>query len=382
MISCKICVSDATFPNFRIDNKGKCNYCHLHSEMERNFPNNKIGKEILKKKINIIKKRNKNNQYDVIIGVSGGRDSTYLMYFAKKIMKLRVLAIHFNDGFGNPVAGENMTRIAKKLKIDFKIYTSDWKLSKDIKISFLKACVPDIETGTDIGIASALYAACCNYKVKDIFIGQSFRTEGISPLVWNFLDGKYIESVQKKFGKEKFPSFNPLKICFNLTLIKLAYYIILKRIRVHHPFYYIKYNKSKISKFLSKRLGWNSLGAHYYDDLYQTLMFDWYKRKFNIDRRKFNYSALIRDKQLTKKDALKKLSKSYIKNNGKLVALTLKRLGVNRIFYEKLINSKNKNYFTNFNTSFNIIKKLKFIIKILSKINFIPPITYYKYFKL
>ena len=75
---------------------------------------------------------------------------------------------------------KNMENATKILDIDFKVLTTDWKLSKDLKKSFLKACVPDIETPTDIAIASALYAACTEYKVKDIFIGQSFRTEGIS----------------------------------------------------------------------------------------------------------------------------------------------------------------------------------------------------------
>jgi tRNA(Ile)-lysidine synthase TilS/MesJ len=374
---CPICISDYTFPNFIIK-KNICNYCIIYNEINKLFPiSQKNKKEAL-----IIKKRNKNSKYDVIVGISGGRDSTYLMYYAKKILKLRVLAIHFNDGFSNPVAGENMSRITKTLKVDFKIYTSDWKLSKDIKISFLKACVPDIETGTDIGIASALYAACYNYNVKDILIGQSFRTEGISPLLWNFLDGKYVETIQKKFGNVDFPDFNPSKICFNLTPIKIAYYALIKGIKVHHPFYYIKYNKPEISKFIIKKLKWKPLGAHYYDDLYQPLMFDWYKRKFNIDRRKFNYSALIRDKQLSRNDALKKIKKNYIKNNEELLNLSLKRLGISRVFYEKLINNKIKNTFMNFKTSYDMLRKIKFLIKFLCRINIIPPITYYKYFKL
>ncbi len=381
MSNCKICVVDDSFPNFKLDKNGICNYCNLHFEMEKDMPNDQRGMEIINKKVKEIKNRNKKNKYDVVVGVSGGRDSTYLLYYAKKILGLRCLAIHLNDGFGNPVAGKNMENATKILNIDFKVLTTDWKLSKDLKKSFLKACVPDIETPTDIAIASALYVACIEYKVKDIFIGQSFRTEGISPLEWNFLDGAYVKDIQKKYGTEKIPSWKPNKLCFDLDTKKLFYYVFIKRIKVFTPFYYFDYNRNEVDKLIYKELSWQNTGAHYYDDLYQTLMFRWYKEKFGIDRRKFNYSALIRSGQMKKEVALEKLNQKYIDNLDEIVSLCTKRLGVSIEFFEKLIKNNKQNTFKNFSTSYGVLKYFSQIIKILSKLNIIPGSTYYKYFK-
>tara|TARA_B100001063_G_scaffold222503_1_gene229008 strand:- start:593 stop:1741 length:1149 start_codon:yes stop_codon:yes gene_type:complete len=381
MTTCKICVVDDSFPGFSLDDKGVCNYCKLHHEMENEMPNDHRGTEIINKKILSIKKRNKNSDYDVVVGISGGRDSTYLLYYLTKIQKLRCLAIHMNDGFGNPVAGKNMENATKILNVDFKVFTTDWKLSKDLKKSFLKACVPDIETPTDIAIASALYAACVQYHVKDIFIGQSFRTEGISPLEWNFLDGKYVKDVQKKYGTEKFPSWEPNKLCFDLDIKKMFYYVFIKRINTFNPFYYLDYNRKNIDKIISKELNWQDTGAHYYDDLYQTLMSSWYKKKFGIDRRKFNYSALIRSGQMTRDEALNKLEKDYVSNQDEMVALCTKRIGITNEDLDSLIKNNSKNTFKNFNTSYNFLKYFSFAIKYLSKLNILPTTTYYKYFK-
>ena len=378
---CSICVSDDTFPSITYDENNICSECKKFSEFEKNFPNDENGKKLINIKIDEIKKRNKSSDYDVVIGVSGGRDSTYLMYWTKKILKLRVLAVHFNDGFGNPLAGKNMRRASEILDINLITYTSDWKLSKDLKLSFLNSNVPDIETSTDVGIASALYAAAYNHRIKDIFVGQSFRTEGICPLEWNFLDGKYVESVQKKFGSEKFPAWNPGKINFNLSLLNIFYYTFVKRIKVFFPYYHLDYNRNEITSIIEKECEWQNTGAHYYDDLYQTLMSKWYLEKFNIDRRKYNYSAMIRTGSLSRSEALKKLENKYVSNQDEIVELCLKRLGINSLFLETLIKNNHKKSFRNYKTSYQTIKIFRFLIKKMSEKKIIPSSTYFKYFE-
>ena len=65
--------------------------------------------------------------------------------------------MHFNNGFGKPVAGENMVRTGQCLGVELRTITSHWRESKDLKIAFLKASVPDMEEGTDLDITTALY---------------------------------------------------------------------------------------------------------------------------------------------------------------------------------------------------------------------------------
>ncbi len=179
---CKRCVQDSTVPGIVFDAQGVCNFCSFHDRMEKVFPNGEAGRKFLERIIIKLKRRGKNKKYDCIVGVSGGRDSTYLLWVVVKVWQLRPLAVHFNDGFDNPVAGENMVRACKLLGVELRTITSDWRESKELKIDFLKASTPDMNMGTDIGIASSLYGVAHKEKIHFIFIGQSFRTEGVKPL--------------------------------------------------------------------------------------------------------------------------------------------------------------------------------------------------------
>ena len=141
------------------------------------------------------------------------------------------------------------------------------------------------------------------------------------------------------------------------------------------------YNRDKITKIIEKECEWQDTGAHYYDDLYQVLMSKWYYEKFNIDRRKYNYSAMIRTGNLTRREALEKLKKNYVNNQDEIIRLCIKRLGTNNEFLEKLIKNNQKKTFRDYGTSFNTIKKFRIFIKFLSENRILPSSTYYKYFK-
>ncbi|MFN7690951.1 MAG: N-acetyl sugar amidotransferase, partial [Bacteroidota bacterium] len=242
--------------------------------------------------------------------------------------KLRPLAVHFNDGFGNPIAGENMRKATKKLGVDLITITSDWRESKDLKIAFLKASTPDMEEGTDIGIATALYGAANKYNLKYIVIGQSFRTEGIAPLSWNFLDGKYLKNVHKQFGTVPLRKWTPDDPGFNLDIKEMLYYTVYKRIKTFPVLYYQNYVREDVDSLLEKELDWKNPGAHYFDDLYQSLMTKILREKFKIDRRIFNYSALVRSGQMARESALEKVKTKYSIEDPKTIELFIKRLGI------------------------------------------------------
>jgi len=347
--------------------------------MDAQYPNDIRGKEILDKYLAKVKKLSRNRPYDCVIGVSGGRDSTYLLHKAVE-WGLRPLAVHFNDGFGNPIAGENMTKITSKLGIDLRVVTSDWRESKDLRISFLKASTPDIEQSTDLGIATALYGQAAKEDIKCVLLGHSFRTEGIAPLEWSYLDGKYLDSVHKKFGSVKLRPWKANDPGFHLGWPHIFYYSILRGIRVFTPFFYIDYVRKEAEKIISNHYEWVYPGAHYYDDLYQAFMTRIYRIKFNIDRRKFNYAALVRSGQMTRTEALEKLSNISLIEDPEIIDLVEKRLGLSTQELNEIMELPIKT-FRDYDTSFNLIMKLKLPIKILSKMNFLPTSTYIKYFE-
>ena len=376
---CTHCIIDTTVPGAKFDQQGECNYCKLHDRLEKIYPLNTEGERRLKKIIETIKLRGRKNKYDCVVGVSGGRDSTYTLYLTKQL-GLRPLAVHFNDGFGNPVAGENMKKAMQRLNIEMRTVTSDWKESRDLRIAFLKASTPDLEEGTDLGIATALYGVAAGENIKHVIIGQSFRTEGISPLEWNYLDGRYLKAVHNRFGTIKLKKWRPEDPGFNLELYQLFFYTVLKGIRTVPLLYYINYTRSEVGKTLSKELGWVYPGAHYYDDLYQSLMTYVYRVKFNMDRRKFNYSALVRSKQMSREEALSRVKEVYVIENPQVIDLCLKRLGISREELEGYLREPRKT-FRDYPSSYNYIKAMKLFIKILSKLEVVPEITYSKYFE-
>ncbi|MBI4550392.1 MAG: N-acetyl sugar amidotransferase [Candidatus Omnitrophica bacterium] len=376
---CSACVMDHTVPGIRFDVAGVCNFCALHKKLEREFPLNSSGRRRLEKIVSRIKAEGKGRKYDCVLGVSGGRDSTYTMHVAKKVFGLRPLAVHFNDGFGNPVAGENMIKASKKLGIDLRTITSDWRESKDLKISFLKASTPDLEEGTDIGIATALYGVAAKEGVRYVLIGQSFRTEGIAPLSWNYLDGKYLESVQRRFGSVKLRPWKPTDPGFNLNLWHMFYYAIIRRIKTVPLLYFMDYRRPEAEEIIKKEYDWVNTGAHYFDDLYQSLMTYVLRVKFGIDRRKFNYSALVRSGQMPRETALARLGEVYSIEDPRIIDLCIKRLGITRAELDEYLARPPKT-FRDYPTHYGLIRMARWPILILSKLHLLPGTAYDKYF--
>ena len=376
---CARCIIDTTVPGVFFDENGVCNFCKLHDKLDKLYPLNEKGKKQQQRIIEGIKRSGRNNKYDCLAGISGGRDSTYNLYLAKKKWGLRPLAVHFDDGFGNPVAAENMKKATQELGVDMIIITSDCRESKDIRVSFFKASTPDIRGGADIGIATALYGAAVKYNVKYIIIGHSFRTEGLCPLEWNFIDGKYLKSVHEMFGNVKLRKWKPDDPGFNLGLTHMFYYAVLKRIRTYFLMYYENYVRSEADKVLKKELDWTDTGAHYYDDLYQSLMTYYLRVKFGIDRRLFNYSALIRSGQMSREEALERVKEIYVVEDPKVIDLCLRRLELTKEEFQRYMALPPKT-FRDYPNSYDSLKYLKIPIKILCQLQLLPKVAYYKYF--
>lgn len=377
---CSRCICDTTFPNISFDDGGVCNFCKAHGRLERAFPLNDESARKVEKIVAQAKRHGAKKKWDCVVGVSGGRDSTYLLHLLTKKYGLRPLAVHFNDGFGNPTAGENMTRATSKLGVELRFITSDWRESKDLKIAFLKSSTPDLEQGTDIGAFACLYGEAAKEGLKHVFVGHSFRTEGISPLSWNYLDGKYLKEVHSEFGTVPLRPWAPGNPGFNLEPRHVAYYAIYRGIRVVSPFYYLPYVRSDVDQIITNELGWVNPGAHYFDDLYQSLMTFVFRTKFDMDRRKFNYSALVRSGQMSREEAIEKVREIYAIEDPKVIDLCIKRLGLTHGQFDEMIAAPAKT-FRDYRTSYDLIKLCRLPIWVLTKIGLLPGTTYAKYFE-
>jgi hypothetical protein len=375
---CSKCLMDSSVPRIHFDKDGVCSYCHFHNALDAEY---QLGPETdarLERIYDRARAQGRNKSFDCIVGVSGGRDSTFLLWHLTKVAGLRCLPVFFNDGFGNPVAGENMKKATRALGLPMRTVSADWRESKDLKIACLKASIPDLNLATDIGLGNALYGAAASEGVRTIFIGQSFRTEGIAPLEWNYLDGRYLKAIHDQFGSNPLRPWKSTDPGFHMSWQHILYYAAVRRIHIETPLYYINYVRSEADKLLKKEMDWVNTGAHYYDDLYQALLTRVLRVKFSIDRRKFNYSALIRSGQMSREEGRRQIMQPYIIEDDKVIDLCIKRLGISREEFETFMAAEPKTFW-DYPNLLNVIRKFSPVVRVLAALQLIPLSSYMKY---
>jgi tRNA(Ile)-lysidine synthase TilS/MesJ len=376
---CTRCICDNTIPAIEFNDKGVCSLCDMHDGFDAAFPNDERGAEALRVKFDKIRKDGAGKKYDCIIGISGGRDSIYLLYLAVTKWKVRPLAVHFNDGFDNPVAGENMLNAVRKLGVELRTITSDFRECKDLKITDLKASTPLLNNGTDVGIGASLYGVAYKEGIKHILFGQSFRTEGIRPLAWAYFDGDHLRAVHKIFGKVPLKKWKLDEPGFNLGIKEMFFYTVLNGIRVHSPLYNYPYIREEAGEILQRELNWVYPGAHYFDDLYWALITYIHRTKFKINFRLIEYSALIRSGQMDRTAAIERAKQPYQIEDPKIISLCIKRLGITEAEFESIIQSPPKNWW-DYPNSYKWMKLAQLPIFILTKMGIFTKVVYDKYF--
>ena len=370
--TCSRCLYDTSIPEIQFDEQGICHFCKIHDELEKMYPLNDHGRWMLERIVEKIKRAGYRKTYDCVVGVSGGRDSAYTLYKAVQL-GLRPLAVHFDNGWNSEVAVSNIQKTIAPYNIDLVTVVADWEEFKDLQIAFLKASTSDAEIPTDVAIHAALHDVAAKENIKYILIGHSFRTEGIVPRTWTYMDGRYINAVHKRFGRLKRTSFP------NITISSLFYYHILKGIRVIPILNYFSYDKQKAGKELEAELGWVDYGGHHHESIY-TVFFQSYllPRKFRIDKRRLALSARVRSGQMTRDEALKEIADKPYPLDMDVVDYTIKKLGLSREEFDEIMQTPVKS-FQDHPTYYPLIKAFQSPLRIGFKLGLVPKILYYKY---
>ena len=370
---CSRCVSDTTIPGIKFDEQGVCQFCYIHDEMDRAAPQGERGQQMLDELISKIKASGKGKRYDVVVGLSGGRDSTYMLYSAVK-WGLRPLAVHFDNGWNSEIAVRNIKNATNKLDVDLYTHVADWEEFKDLQIAFLKASVSDAEIPTDVAIYGALFKAAAQEGIKHIFFGHSFRTEGLMPIGWTYMDGHYVNSVHKQFGKR-----GKLKTVPNFTAFDLLYYNFVRGISILTPLIYTEYNQEAVGEVMERELDWQYYGGHHHESYY-TKFFQSYllPKKFNIDKRKLENSALVRDGQMSRADAIQEIQGTPYPYDEELVSYTIKKLGLSPTEFEEIMEDPIKT-FHDYPTYYPLMQAFRVPIKLATDLGVLPKLLYYKY---
>ncbi|MBI4405144.1 MAG: N-acetyl sugar amidotransferase [Deltaproteobacteria bacterium] len=371
--TCARCVMDTTVPEIHFDGNGECQYCKMHDFMDGIYPRDPVKLENKASQlVDRIRQVGKGKRYDCIVGVSGGRDSTWGLYRAVKA-GLRPLAVHFDNGWNSPIAVSNIANATNHLGIDLETVVADWEEFRDLQVSFLRASVPDVEIPTDVAIHSVLHRIAAREDVQYVFFCHSFRTEGIVPRGWSFLDGKYIEAVQKRFGTRPLKDFKNFKIWdfFRFSIVKGIQSV---------PFVnYFDYNQKKVSELLTNELGWKYYGGHHHESTYTFFIQSYLlPRKFNIDKRKAEYSALVRSGQMDRQTALQQTTWHPYEYDEKLLAYVLSKLEITKTEWNLIWNSPIRSY-QDFPSYYPLMKRCRLPLKLATSMGWLPELLYLKY---
>jgi len=296
---CSRCILHDDIPGVVIGEDGECNFCKLHDFWDGIYGD--WGEDKLHEILDIIREKGEGKRYDCIVGISGGCDSSYLLDYLVEF-GMKPLAVHFDNGWNTKRANENIKNLVQNLEVDLYRISVKQLEYNDLCRAFLFASVPDADIPNDIGITTSLYMAADRFECDYIMNAHSFRTEGTTPLGWTYMDGGYIESVHKRFGRIAIPSFP------NLEYEKFVEWICLGIQRIR-PLWYFDYDKKKAIEYLEKKFKWRWYGAHHHENLYTIFVGSYlWPKKFNMDLRYIEFSALIRSGFMTRREAWKELS--------------------------------------------------------------------------
>lgn len=368
---CARCVYDDGVPGIVFDRDGVCNYCAIHDAMEREYPTGELGARVLDSIVAKIKVAGKGKKYDCVVGVSGGCDSSFLLHKMVE-MGLRPLAVHFDNTWNSPIATQNIYNVLDKLGVELDTLVVNSKEYDDIYRAFLLAGVKDVEAPTDIGLAATMYRAAEKHDVQYIIEGHSFRTEGIAPLGWIYMDGKYISSVHQRYGTR------PMKTFPNLGLQDFLRWAAVKRIKRIRPLYYLDYDKAAAKAFLSSELGWVWYGGHHLENRFTAFWHTYFlPQRYGIDARQLGHAALVRSGQLDRNVAIAELAEPVVADK-EIVALVQKRLGFSDEEFRMVMTSPHHNYW-DFPTYKATFERLRPLFWLLYRLDRVPKSFYMKF---
>lgn len=211
---CTRCIMDTTDPNISFNTDGVCNHClQYDKDYELYGYHEGISEKKLKDIVDKIKKEEKDKEYDCILGISGGVDSSYLAYLAHKL-GLRVLAVHVDAGWNSEIAVHNISKLCKKLNMDLHTIVIDWPTMKELQRAYMFSGLPNLDVPQDHAFVAAVYEYAKKYNIKYMLNGNNLATEGILPKAWgySYIDYRSIKGVYKKHGRgmrlKKYPHFS------------------------------------------------------------------------------------------------------------------------------------------------------------------------------
>ena len=300
------------------DHNGVCDHCNtFYKNILPYWKTDKTGHNQLVQLIDKIKISGKNKEFDCIMGMSGGIDSSYLLYVMKEKYNLRPLVFHVDAGWNSQIAVNNIERLVDGLKLDLYTEVINWEEIKDLQLAFFKSGVPHIDVPQDHAFFATMYKFASKHNIKYILTGGNYSTECIrNPLEWMYYqsDSYQLKDIHKKFGKKPLKTYPVTNILWHK--VYLPY---IKRIKLIRPLDFIPYFKKEALEILIDKFGYQEYHQKHFESRF-TQFYEsyWLPKRFGYDTRKVQFSSLILTNQMNRQDAIEKLKiSSYDKENIK-----------------------------------------------------------------
>jgi putative aminotransferase len=364
---CAHCIMDTTDMKIVFDYRGWCDYCNnFEASIKPSWDNGERGETALMQMAETIKASSNAGDFDCIIGLSGGLDSSYTAYLAVKKMGLRPLLFHVDAGWNTDQAVGNIEKLVDGLGLDLYTEVMNWDEIRRLQVAFLRSGIPDQDLVQDVAFFSSLYRFAQKNHIRHIITGSNYSTECCrEPEEWGgYLgaDKRLFADIWHKFGKGELNNFS----CMDIFVYKFWYQGVLG-MKVHHPLNLVPYVKERAEEELERLFGWQRFQHKHHESRFTRFYEDyWLPRRFGYDKRRAHFSSLIMTGQMTREQALERISRPEMVEHfiGQEFEYVAHKLGLNVYELQELFdmpkktfrNYKNKRDIISFGA--NIMRKL------------------------
>jgi N-acetyl sugar amidotransferase len=365
MTVCVRCVMDNSDPLITFDEKGVCSHCRSFDENSSKvwFPNEE-GKRRLAAVFQKIKNEGINKDYDCILGLSGGVDSSYVAYLTKE-WGLRVLAFHVDAGWNSELAVKNIELLVKKFKLDLFTYVVNWEEVQDVQRAFFRAGVANQDIPQDHVFFATLYKFAAKKGIKYILTGSNYATESVLPTSWGYdnMDAKHLKAIHKLFGSKKLKTFKTMSFLEHYLFHPFIY-----RLKIISPLNYMVYDKNEVRELLKDKMCWKDYKQKHGESRFTKFFQNYYlPHKFGFDKRKAHLSSMILSQTITRDEALLELQKplydpSEFEEDRDFF---IKKLGISRNEFDTIISippKRHEDYPSN-KKMLDLVRRIKFFLR-------------------
>ena len=365
---CSRCVMDTTDPEIVFDEHGVCNHCHeFDSATSMQWHPDEHGSRLLEQSFDRIRREGKNNEYDCIIGLSGGVDSSYLALKLKE-SGLRPLVVHVDAGWNSEAAVYNIEKIIKHCDYELHTHVMNWEEVRDLQVAFLKSGIANQDVVQDHAFFATLYHYAASNNIRYVISGGNIATESVFCKAWHHsaMDAINLLAIHKKFGRIKLVDYK------TISFFKyFFYYPFFKKMTVVRPLNFMVYDKNSALKELQDTVGYKDYGRKHGESRFTKFFQNYYlPTKFGYDKRKLHLSSCILSGQITREMALQELTEplwdeTELSEDFEYVS---KKLGITQAELKLLVTSPGVSYqvYANWDLYYSALKRFRAFIERIS----------------